>query len=589
MVTDNKQSQYQHGTPNSSCVVLIVDDSEVDRYTYRHYLESSSDFSYNIVDCESAETALQLCIQHCPDLILIDYLLPDTNGLEFFHELTKKLETLPPVIMLTGQGSEAVAVAAMKYGAMDYLLKGQLTAQKLMNSVANALTERQLQVKLEKQRQQRDLLNSITLKISHSFELAQILHDGVEGTRELLGCCRTLIHRFDRVGSGMVVVESVLPEWPSVLGERIQNEGLQNEQSSQITEYARGHKLVVSDVEAANFTAVRKQLLHRFQVKSVLVVPILIQDISADSTPSLWGLLVAHHCQSVHEWQPDELNLLDELSVQMSIAIQQAELVSELQTTIKKQQAIEQQLRSQVIEIEQTNSRLSQTGDLLEKRNQELDEFSRIASHDLQAPLRGIANLAQWLVQDLDGQLPTENQHQLKLIQSRVLQMDTLINGLLEYARVGKENINTISVNISELLAAVVDMLAPPPNFQIKFSANLPTIETQILLLKQVLSNLIGNAIKYHDRANGQVEILVEDAGLFLKFTILDDGPGIALEHHSKIFGVFQTLAGQNDQKGTGIGLAIVKKIVESQGGEVWVKSAMGEGSAFSFTWRKAA
>jgi light-regulated signal transduction histidine kinase (bacteriophytochrome) len=573
-----------------------VDDSEVDRLTYRRYLGSANNLGCDILDCESAVDALQVCHRDRPNVILLDYLLPDEDGLELLQQLAEQLGDLPPVIMLTGQGNEAVAVEAMKHGARDYLVKGHLTPQKLLNSVANALTEQKLQVQLHRQRQQRELLTSIALKISYSIELSEILQAAVEGARELLGCDRTLVYRFAPDMSGTFVAESVLPEWSAALGRHFEDNCFQGKQAYQIEKYRQGHKMVVSNIESANLTACHVRMLKHFQVKANLVVPILVRDVSPSSESSVWGLLIAHHCKTVHEWETDELNLLNELSTQMAIAIQHAELVLELKAIIRKRQEIEYQLRDHVVKIEQTNVRLSQATRLLEKRNQELDEFSYIASHDLQAPLRGIANLAEWLTQDLNGQIPPENQQQLELIQSRVLQMNALINGLLQYARVGKENIDSMPVNISQLLKEVVGLLGPPTNFQVQFPSNLPTLETQVLLLKQVLSNLIGNAIKHHDspgetlreQTNGKVEILVKDQGSLLQFTVVDDGPGIAPEYHKKIFGLFQILVKRDDTKGTGIGLAITKKIVESRGGSIWVESEVGKGSAFSFTWPKA-
>ena len=189
----------------------------------------------------------------------------------------------------------------------------------------------------------------------------------------------------------------------------------------------------------------------------------------------------------------------------------------------------------------------------------------------------------------MGGKLPVKNQQQLALIQDRVVQMTALIDGLLQYARIGRESIEPAPTNIGQLLAELVDVLAPPPNFQVLFAADLPTIETPALLLKQVFTNLIGNAIKYHDRPNGRVEVLITDLGAFWQFTIVDDGPGIDPEHHHKIFGIFKTLVSRDNTKGTGIGLAIVQKIVETQGGSVWVESELGKGSAFSFTWPKLA
>ncbi len=569
------------------CTILIVDDSEIHRDIYRQYLEFSSIDGCHILDCETAKDALQICLRDCPDLILLDYLLPDANGLELLQDMTEQIGILPPVIMLTGEGNEAVAVEAMKHGARDYLVKGPFTFQQLVHTVTNALTERRLQLQIDKQHQQRELFASIALKISHSIELAQILQATVEGTRQLLDCDRTLIYRLNSDLSGKIVAESILPEWTAALGSQIEDNCFQGDLSVHLHKYLQGHKMVVANIASANLTACHVQMLSSFQVKAILVVPIILRDILPGSEPKVWGLLITHHCKTVHEWQPDELTLLDELSMQIAIAIQQAELVSDLQATITKHQEIEHQLRDRVIEIEQINLFLSRSTHLLEERNQELNDFSHIASHDLQAPLRGISNLTEWLLTDLEGQLPVENQHQLQLIQSRVLQMNTLINGLLQYARVGRENVDLITVNLSELLAEVVEMLEPPAEFQIQFPADLPAIETQVLLLKQVLTNLIGNAIKYNDRTNGKVEIFLANQESCWQFTILDDGLGIAPEHHQKIFSVFQTLVGRDDLKGTGIGLAIVKKIVESRGGSVWVESALGNGSAFSFTWPK--
>ena len=402
--------------PLSNCTVLIVDDSKIDRFTYRRYLESTSSLDWNIVDCESASEALDLCDRNCPDVILLDYLLPATNGLELLQDLNQRLGKLPVVIMLTGQGNEAVAVAAMKLGVQDYLIKGDLTAQALVNVVTNALTERKLQAQLDRQK---------------------------------------------------------------------------------------------------------------------------------------------------------------------------VDLVADLQATIAKYQASEHQLQNRVVEVEQANLRLAQATHLLEDRNQELDDFSHIASHDLQAPLRGISNLAEWLVSDLEDKLPIESQQQLQLIQSRVIQMNTMINDLLQYARVGRENIDDVTIDLSNLIAEVIELLDPPTGFEIRFPTNLPKINTQVLLLKQVLSNLIGNAIKYYDSPNPEVEILVEDYESCLHFTVIDNGLGIAPENHKKIFSIFQTLASREDLKGTGIGLTIVKKIVESRGGSVWVESELGRGSTFSFTWPK--
>lgn len=585
--TEDRDTEGQSHSPYSHCIILIVDDSETDRATYRQYLESSNQFNWHVLDCESVDEALEYCKEDCPDIILLDHFMLATGGLNFLQNVNQQLGYVPSIIMLTGQESDRVAVEAMNQGVKDCLVKGQLTSQTLIRSVTHVLSMRALQSKIDRQRQQRELFTRISLSISRLVKLSQILQVAVEGTRELIGCDRTLVYRLDPEMSGTIVVESVVSKWPAMVDLSVDNLESQHDQVFQKQEYLQGQYLVISDIESAQLSDNYRQILRDFQVKALLVVPIVFRD-SASNKPVLWGFLVAHHCKAVHEWQPEELHFLEELAIAIAIAIQQAELLSDLKTTLTHHQVIQDQLNHRLSEIEQANVHLSQATRVLENRNRELDEFSHTVSHDLQAPLRGIANLADWVVSDLNDKLPPENQQQLSLIQSRVLQMSGFITGLLEYARVGRENVVPTTVNISQLLREVVDLLAPSPEFQIHFADDLPTIKTQSLLLKQVISNLIDNAIKYHNRRDGQVQILVVDQGLALKFTVSDDGLGIEPEHHEKIFKIFQTLIRTaNPIKGTGIGLAVVKKIIEGQGGSVWVEPVSPQGSAFSFTWLK--
>ena len=571
---------------SNNCAILIVDDSETDRVTYRRYLEASNTFSCNIWDCESAEAALDICQQHCPSIILLDYLLPGTDGLEFLQELAERVDKLPPVIMLTGQGNETVAVEAMKHGASDYLVKGQITPLKLVKAISSALTEQKLQAQIARQFQQQQLLASIRLNIGESSELPQVLQAAVDGCRQLLDCDRASIYKLNPSLSGRIVAESVLPQWSSSLGQQIEEDCF-NGAAHPIAKYLDGHQFIVSDVDNAELSACYVSMLQGLEVRALVVVPIIFREVaSPTSAPSVWGLLIVHQCRSVRQWIADEIELVHQLSIQIGVAIQQAELITSLQASLVQQQTIEQQLRERVTEIEQTNIRLSVATNLLEKRNQELDEFACIASHDLQAPLRGIANLTDWLSNDLAGNLPPENQEQIELIQAKVLQMDTLIKGLLQYSRVGRQNVEPTEIHLGQTIAEAIEIVAPGPNFQVHFPADLPALKTQTLLLRQVFASLIGNAVRFHDRELGKIEIFAIDREYLWEFSVVDDGPGIAFEHHKKIFGIFQTISGHNEKKGTGVGLAIVQKIVESRGGTIWVTST-GRGSAFSFTWIK--
>jgi PAS domain S-box-containing protein len=251
----------------------------------------------------------------------------------------------------------------------------------------------------------------------------------------------------------------------------------------------------------------------------------------------------------------------------------------------RKQSELMLQQRSR--ELESMNNSLFKASSLLAERNQELDRFVHIVSHDLKAPLRGIANLAEWMEDDLSGQLPEENRSQLQLMRQRVDRMDSLINGLLEYARVGRTNVITEIIDVPELFTEILDSLAIPCDFTVETECQVSTLVAQRILLSQVLMNLISNALKYHHRPDGLLRIGVRDLGRHYEFWVQDNGPGIPPEHHARIFEIFQTLKPSSSGESTGIGLSIVKKIVEVEGGTIHLDSEVGVGSTFRFTWPK--
>ncbi|WP_315787583.1 PAS domain S-box protein [Fischerella sp. JS2] len=238
-------------------------------------------------------------------------------------------------------------------------------------------------------------------------------------------------------------------------------------------------------------------------------------------------------------------------------------------------------------ELTRVNTILAQTTTMLKKRNDELDQFAYVTSHDLKAPLRAIANLSEWIEEDLQDQLPEENRQQMHLLRGRVQRMEALINGLLEYSRIGRVKTPLCVVKVDEMLQEVIESLAPPPSFTIEIQPGMPTLLTKRLPLQLVFSNLISNAIQHHNRSDGHVKISVEDRGDYYEFAIADDGPGIALEFQNKIFVIFQTLEARDHKESTGVGLAIVKKIVETETGTITLNSQLSVGSTFRFTWPK--
>ncbi|MBN1271089.1 MAG: GHKL domain-containing protein [Candidatus Aminicenantes bacterium] len=224
----------------------------------------------------------------------------------------------------------------------------------------------------------------------------------------------------------------------------------------------------------------------------------------------------------------------------------------------------------------------------LKYTNGELKDFAHIVSHDLKAPLRGVSQLASWIAQDNADKINDKSKEHLDLLLNRVSRMDHLISGILQYSRAGRKDGEIKKVDLMQTVTEIIDDLAPPGNIKVKISGKLPVIETDQVKITQVFQNLISNAIKYIDKAEGKVDIGCTDEGKTWKFFIKDNGPGIEEPYREKIFQVFQTLQSRDKQESTGVGLSVVKKIVELYGGKIWVESKPGQESSFYFTFPKS-
>ena len=235
-------------------------------------------------------------------------------------------------------------------------------------------------------------------------------------------------------------------------------------------------------------------------------------------------------------------------------------------------------------EVEESQAELLEE---VESINRELKDFAYIISHDLKAPLRGIKTLANWISTDYKDKLDDAGKEQIDLLSQRVDRMHNLIDGVLQYSRVGRIKQEKIKLNLNELVMEVIDMVAPPENVEITIENELPVIECEQNRVIQVFQNLLSNAVKYMDKPQGRIRIgCVEEDG-FWKFSIADNGPGIEERHFERIFRIFQTLSSRDGYENTGVGLTVVKKIVELYGGRIYVQSEVGKGSTFFFTLPK--
>lgn len=222
----------------------------------------------------------------------------------------------------------------------------------------------------------------------------------------------------------------------------------------------------------------------------------------------------------------------------------------------------------------------------LERSNRDLHQFAHVVSHDLKAPLRAIGNLSAWLAEDHDVELSADAAQKLTLLRARVKRMGALIDGILQYSRLDSRGSSGEPVVVAELVHEVIDLIAPPAGMQVEVTLPMPVLRTTRLRLEQVFSNLIANAVHYHHQPQqGRIEVSAERAAGGWRFTVRDDGPGIDPAHHDMVFMMFQTVPSRERPESTGLGLALVKKLVEDQGGAVSLASSLGAGAVFRFTW----
>ncbi|MEH2342903.1 MAG: PAS domain-containing protein [Nostoc sp.] len=335
--------------------LLIVDDSPEDRELYRRYLLRDREHSYTILEATLGQLGLELWQQHQPDVVLLDYRLPDMDGLEFLAQLQPSTQQpCLPVIVVTGQGNEAIAVKAIKAGAQDYIVKEQITPEGLQIAVNGAIETVQLRTQLQQRIERERVVSHITQKIHQSLNLDEILQTTVTEVREFLHTDRVLVFQLKPDGDGTVIAESVGGHWESLLSSTMYDPCLAENYlawnpsetvsydtafvENYIQRYRQGYVTAIFDIQDSSIDPCHVELLAQFQVKANLVVPII-------SDNHFWGLLIAHNCAAPRRWQPLEIDLLKELAIQVGIAIRQAELYQQAQNELTDRRRVEAELR----------------------------------------------------------------------------------------------------------------------------------------------------------------------------------------------------------------------------------------------------
>ncbi|WP_313934911.1 ATP-binding protein [Nostoc sp. FACHB-280] len=245
------------------------------------------------------------------------------------------------------------------------------------------------------------------------------------------------------------------------------------------------------------------------------------------------------------------------------------------------------QLQTEIVQRQKSQERMGELLQELKNTNQELNDFAYIVSHDLKAPLRGIGLLSEWLMNDYGDKFEGEGKDLITKIITRVKKLQNLIDSILEYSRVGRIREEKREVNLHNIVKDVIEILEPSQDIQIEVSDNLPVIYCEKTKMQQVFQNLLSNSIKFLGKPQGKIIIGCQEEADYWQISVADNGIGIEERYFTKIFQIFQKLSSIEDPTSTGIGLSIVKKIVEMYGGVIWVESTVNQGSTFFFTIKK--
>ena len=237
--------------------------------------------------------------------------------------------------------------------------------------------------------------------------------------------------------------------------------------------------------------------------------------------------------------------------------------------------------------LEELNAALETTNLELLRTNKELQEFAYITAHDLKTPLRAIGTLADWLSVDYADQFDDQGKENVRLLVTKAKQMSFLIDDILRYSGAGQNAQKPQDVDLDRILSEVIQEVAPPEHIRVTVENPLPTLVCKKTHIIQIFQNLLSNAIKYMDKPEGQITVRCTEQDDMWRFGVTDNGPGIEKKYFDKIFKIFQTLSPREGVESTGIGLSIVKKLVELNKGAVWVESELGQGSTFLFTLPK--
>ncbi|QKQ75789.1 ATP-binding protein [Nostoc sp. TCL240-02] len=566
--------------------LLIIDDCAADRKIYRRYLLKDPHQSYQIFEADCAEEGLALCKKIRFDAILLDFCLPDMSGLELFDQMQQEIfKTSVPVIMLTGRGDEEVAVQVMKRGALDYLVKHNLTQNVLQLAVRNAIKQSCLQAQLSKTQERQRLIATTALRIRQSLNLEQILNTAVAEVQQLLKCDRVMVYQFAPDNDGKIVASSVESFRTIELCDRVGDRGLgagdwglgagdkgtRRQGRQEDRELMNREDVSQCPMPNSQFPMPNSQspipyiyelglcncvsLKEQFNTNANLVVPINLSN-NGNPTPKLWGLLIAHHNSGERQWQTDDAEMLNEVSVQLAIAIQQAELLAQTQAALAKEKQLNT-FKSQIIAT---------------------------VSHEYRTPLTSILAAASTLAKHNQQLDESKQQRFLAIIEQKARYMSKLVDNMLlvNQFELEKPKFKPILLDLLQFFADLIEQERETTGDRHELIFQI-TGHTQGFwgdrgLLQQIFINLMSNAIKYSPDG-GTVEFHLIGKESEVIFYIQDRGIGIPIKDQENLFQSFCRGSNVDTIPGTGLGLAIAKGCVELHGGDITLSSEVGQGT----------
>jgi len=488
----------------AACDVLMIEDSPDDVELYERLL-GQTQRKYQFVNQSNGDNIAASLAQYPPDCILLDYSLPGKNGLEVLKEIVN-YSAFIPVIMLTGQGNESVAVQAIKNGAENYLVKSHLNSYQLDQAIQDAINKKALQRKLA---ENEAIIKDKDIEIESSRNFQNLIIEAmpeflfVKNKRfELVKCNSAFANLYPEDMRDSMLGTTTVETYPEEEAEK----------------FLAMDKLAFKEGYSETYETIT---FPSGELRTLFTTKTLFEDASGE---------------------------------QFILGI--ARDVTEKEATVQQ----------------------------LLKSNQDLEQFAYIASHDLRSPLNAILKLVNWIKEDNEDNFDDSTMENFRLIQGRATRMSLLLDDLLSYSRLNKQYQGPEHVCLTAMRENVFELVDGPPNLTINFPEQtlfMPKIPLQIVLV-----NLVSNAIKHNDKEAVNVTLNVELKTAGYQLTLTDNGPGINFQYADRIFQMFQTLKPRDDVEGSGMGLAMSKKIVEFYGGTIVLLDG-NEGATFQIFWPK--